>query len=157
MTSSKLTFAKTFLASRVASVSIFLGLFAAVQMSSFGISSIALADGPAVPAVAGAPVTSAAGPQQPNGILAFAPFVLMFGVLYFLVLRPQQKKLKEQQEMISALKAGDEVITASGILGKITGLTDKVVTVEVSDNVKVKMLKSQISQVLKGSIKDLQV
>ena len=92
---------------------------------------------------------------QQGGIMAFAPFVLMFGVLYFLILRPQQKKMKEQQNMLSALKHGDEILTNSGFLGKVTGITDKVVTVEVADNVRVKMLKSQISQVIKGSIKDL--
>jgi preprotein translocase subunit YajC len=57
--------------------------------------------------------------------------------------------------MITALKHGDEIVTNSGILGKVTGITDKVVTVEVADNVKVKMLKSQVSQVVKGSIKEL--
>ena len=95
------------------------------------------------------------GSQQPGGLMAFAPFVLMFGVLYFLVLRPQQKKMKEQQNMISSLKQGDEVVTASGLLGKLTGITDKVVTLEVADNVRLKVLKNQISQVVKGSIKDL--
>ena len=79
----------------------------------------------------------------------------MFGVIYFLMIRPQQKKMKEQQAMMSQLKQGDEVLTNSGILGKITGVTDKVVTVEVADNVRVKMLKSQVSQVIKGQIKDL--
>jgi preprotein translocase subunit YajC len=79
----------------------------------------------------------------------------MFGVMYFLVLRPQQKKLKEQQDLISALKQGDEIVTASGLLGKVTGLTEKVITVEIADDVRVKMLKSQVSQVIKGSIKDL--
>ena len=79
----------------------------------------------------------------------------MFGVLYFLVLRPQQKKIKEQQTMLSTLKHGDEIVTTSGILGKVTGITEKVVTVEVADNVRVKMMKSQVSQVVKGSVKDL--
>ena len=128
-------------------------LSSSVLLASFEISS-AWATDPAVPAgTATAPVAGAA--QQPGGLMAFAPFVLMFGVMYFLVLRPQQKKLKEQQQMITALKAGDEIVTNSGILGKITGLTDKVVTVEIADEVRVKILKSQISQVIKGSIKDL--
>jgi preprotein translocase subunit YajC len=93
--------------------------------------------------------------QGPGGIMALAPFLVMFGVMYFLVLRPQQKKLKEQQDLISALKQGDEIVTASGLLGKVTGLTEKVITVEIADDVRVKMLKSQVSQVIKGSIKDL--
>lgn len=78
------------------------------------------------------------------------PLLLMFGVMYFLMIRPQQKKMKQHQEMLKALSQGDEVVTASGILGKVAGLTEKIVTVEVANNVKIKFLKSQISQVLKG-------
>jgi preprotein translocase subunit YajC len=63
--------------------------------------------------------------------------------------------MKDQQQMLSSLKHGDDIITSSGMLGKVTGITEKVVTVEVADNVKVKMLKSQVSQVVKGSLKDL--
>ena len=137
-----------------------ISLFALNFSLVLGSSALAFADNlavPALPAGSALPVagTSGAGLQQPGGLMAFAPFVLMFGVLYFLILRPQQKKVKEQQEMLNALKHGDEVLTASGILGKVTGITEKVVTVEVADNVRVKMLKSQISQVVKGSIKDL--
>ncbi|MBI4924996.1 MAG: preprotein translocase subunit YajC [Bdellovibrio sp.] len=84
------------------------------------------------------------------------PFVLMFGVIYFLMIRPQQKKAKEQQSMISSMSQGDQVLTNSGILGKITGIADKFVTVEIADDVKIKMLKSQVAQVIKGqSIKEL--
>lgn len=87
--------------------------------------------------------------------MAFLPFILMFGVIYFLMIRPQQKKAKEQQSMLGALKHGDEVVTTSGLLGKVTGITDRVVTLEVADDVRVKMLKSQVAQVVKGSVKDL--
>jgi preprotein translocase subunit YajC len=112
----------------------------------------AWADPVAVPAGT-APVASAGFPgQQPGGLMAFAPFILMFAVLYLLVLRPQQKKVKEQQQMLSALKAGDDIITSSGMLGKITDVSEKVVTLEVADNVRVKMLKSQVSQVVKSSV-----
>lgn len=119
--------------------------------------SLALADGPAVPAgsnAAGAPAAGGAAPQ-PSFFSMMVPFIAMFAVVYFLMIRPQQKKLKEQQEMLGALKHGDEILTASGILGKVTGITDKVVTVEVADNVRVKMLKSQVSQVVKGQLKEL--
>jgi preprotein translocase subunit YajC len=116
---------------------------------------VAFADTPAVPAGSAAPEGAAQAAQQPGGFMAFVPFVLMFAVLYFLVLRPQQKKLKEQQAMLAALKHGDEVVTASGLLGKVTGITDKVVTLEVADDVRVKMLKNQVTQVIKGSVKDL--
>src|SRR4051794_35486791 len=111
--------------------------FVASLSLMIGLVSSALAEGPAIPA-GGAP-TGAQGssaPQQAGGIMQFMPFLLMFGVLYFLVLRPQQKKMKEQQAMINSLKHGDEVVTASGILGKVTGITDKVVTIEVADGVR---------------------
>jgi preprotein translocase subunit YajC len=120
-----------------------------------GSTSLVYAEGPAVPAGSSAPTSAPSAPQQPGGLMAFAPFILMFVVLYFLVLRPQQKKMKDQQNMLSSLKHGDDVITASGLLGKVTGITEKVVTLEVADNVRVKMLKSQVSQVVKGNIKDL--
>ena len=133
---------------------IMVGLVSMLWMAS------AFADGPAVPA--GSPAVAPAAPSgmqalmgQPNGMMNFLPFIAIFGVFYFMLIRPQQKKMKEQQTMISALKHGDEILTASGILGKITGITDKVLTVEIADNCKVKMLKSQVSQVITGSIKDL--
>jgi preprotein translocase subunit YajC len=112
----------------------------------------ALADGPAVPAGAGvAPGGAPAdGTPPPSGMMSLLPFAAMFGVIYFLMIRPQQKKLKEQQQMLAELKKGDEILTNSGILGTVSGITEKVVTVEVADNVRVKMLKSQVSQVIKG-------
>ena len=78
------------------------------------------------------------------------PFAAMFAVVYFLMIRPQQKKMKEQQSMLSQLKPGDEVVTTSGILGKITQLSDKIVTIEVADKVRIRVLRSQISQLAKG-------
>jgi preprotein translocase subunit YajC len=64
--------------------------------------------------------------------------------------------MKEHQSLLSNLKTGDEVITSAGILGTISGMSDKVVTLEVSKNVQLKVLKSQVNQVVKGPIKDLQ-
>lgn len=98
---------------------------------------------------------AAPAPQQPGFGAMLFPFALMFAVVYFLMIRPQQKRMKQQQEMLGGLKSGDEVVTTSGILGTVSGLTDKVVTIEVADNVRIKMLKSQIAQVVKGNIKDL--
>ncbi len=63
--------------------------------------------------------------------------------------------MKEQQSMLSALKHADEVVTSSGMLGTVKGITEKVVTLEIADDVKVKMLKSQISQVVKGKVQEL--
>ncbi len=113
----------------------------------------AWADNPVVPST-GLPAgtgTPVAPPQPGFGSMA-VPFLLMFGVIYFLMIRPQSKRMKQQQSMMEALKSGDEVITASGMLGKVTGITDKVVTLEVADQVRIKLLKSQVSQIVKGPI-----
>lgn len=80
----------------------------------------------------------------PSGFMQFIPFVLIFFVMYFLMIRPQSKKMKEEQEFLSKLTHGAEVVTKSGILGKITGITDKVVTLEVEGGAKMKVLKSHI-------------
>lgn len=116
---------------------------------------------PAQPAAAAAAQTTAttgtaAAPQQPSLFGMAMPFVIMLGIMYFLMIRPQQKKMKEHQAMMGALKAGDEVVTNSGILGTVAGMSEKVVTLEVAKNVQLKVLKSQVSQVIKGSINDIQ-
>src|SRR4051812_1446677 len=80
-------------------------------------------------------------PPQPGPLGMLMPFILMFGVIYFLIIRPQQKKMKEHQAQIEKVKYGDEVITNAGIFGKVTGITEKVITVEIADGVRVKMLK----------------
>ena len=122
-----------------------------------GSVSVAFADAPAAPAgmvPAGSPVSAPL--SQPISFMSQLPmFAGIFAVVYFLMIRPQQKKMKEQQDMLGGLKHGDDILTQSGILGKVTGITDKVVTVEVADNVRVKMMKSQVSQIIKGQIKDL--
>lgn len=118
-------------------------------LSLAGSASLVLADDPATPA-GGAAGGSVGASQPPGAFGMFVPMLAVFGVFYFLMIRPQQKKAKEQQEMLTALKHGDDVLTSSGILGKVAGITEKFVTIEVADNVKIKMLKSQVSQVVKG-------
>ena len=71
-------------------------------------------------------------------------FVALFAIMYFVLIRPQQKQAKEQQTMIAALKKGDDVITSSGILGKVFAVDDKVVTLEVGSGMKLRMLKSSV-------------
>ncbi len=85
---------------------------------------------------------AAAAPQ--GGLMGFVPLILIFVVFYFLLIRPQQKKAKDHQEFIANLKKGEEIITSGGIHGKITGITDAVVTVEIADNVKVKISRQYI-------------
>ena len=93
--------------------------------------------------------------QQPSIMGMLFPFILMFAVVYFLMIRPQQRRMKAQQDMLSKLQSGDEVITSSGILGTVAGMTDKVVTLEVARDVRIKILNSQVAQVVQGEIKDL--
>ena len=93
----------------------------------------------------------------PGQMLNFLPLVLVFVVFYFLLIRPQQKKAKEHQQMLSRLKRNDEVMTSGGIYGKVIALTDEVVTVEVAPNVRLRVHRPQISAVLtveKGSSKE---
>ena len=80
----------------------------------------------------------------PGGFMSFVPLILIFGVFYFLLIRPQQKKAKEQQAFLSNLKKGDAVVTQGGLHGVITGLTDTVVTLEIADNIRVKVARPYI-------------
>ena len=109
-----------------------------------------------IPGGPAAQMAGAQAPQQPSLMGMALPFLIMLGIMYFLMIRPQQKRMKEHQSLLSNLKTGDEVITSAGILGTISGMSDKVVTLEVSKNVQLKILKSQVNQVVKGPIKDLQ-
>ncbi|MBL7664341.1 MAG: preprotein translocase subunit YajC [Bacteriovoracaceae bacterium] len=81
---------------------------------------------------------------QPSTLTSLLPFVLIFFVFYFLMIRPQKKKFDQEQTMLKALQKGDEVFTKAGILGTIYGMTEKVVTLEVSEGVKMKVLRSQV-------------
>lgn len=71
-------------------------------------------------------------------------FGALFAIMYFVLIRPQQKQQKEQQAMLTALKKGDDVITSGGMLGKIYSVDEKVVTLEIARDVKVRMLKSSV-------------
>ena len=84
------------------------------------------------------------------------PLLLMFGIFYFLLIRPQQKKAKEHKAMIGALNKGDEIITNGGLLAKISDVDDNFMTCKISENVEVKIQRHAISTVLpKGTIKNL--
>ena len=79
-----------------------------------------------------------------SGSMNILFFGALFAIMYFVLIRPQQKQAKEQQTMIAALKKGDDVITSSGILGKVFAVDEKVITVEIARDVKVRMLKSSV-------------
>ena len=94
----------------------------------------------------------AAGPE--SSLLNFLPLVAMFVVLYFIMIRPQLKRQKEHKAMIEALAKGDEVVTAGGLLGKVTKLGDSTLHVELAQGVEVQLQRSAVVQVLpKGSLK----
>ena len=98
--------------------------------------------------------TAAGGPIE--SVMQFLPIILMFVVLYFLMIRPQQKKAKEHKALLEALGKGDEVVTQSGMVGRITKVSDDFVTVEIAANVEVQMQKPSIVVVLpKGTLKSL--
>ena len=79
----------------------------------------------------------------------FIPLLLIFGIMYFLLIRPQQKKMKEHQAMVSGLRRGDKVVTAGGMFGKVVKVHDEgEIEVEIADGVKVRMVQSTISQVI---------
>jgi len=82
-----------------------------------------------------------------GGFATFIPLILMLGIFYFILLRPQQQRAKKLKEMLSNIKKDDMVVTTGGIHGKITGLTDTIVTLEISQNpsVKIKLSRSQIA------------
>ncbi|MEM7076586.1 MAG: preprotein translocase subunit YajC [Pseudomonadota bacterium] len=79
----------------------------------------------------------------------FVPLILIFAIMWFLLIRPQQKKIKEHQAMVAALRKGDQVVTQGGMIGKVTRVKEAdEVEVEIAQNVKVRVVKSTISQVL---------
>ena len=95
-----------------------------------------------------APATGATDPLQ------FLPFIVIFVLFYFMLIRPQMKRAKEQKKMIEALQKGDEVITAGGLLGKITKVGEQYVSLEIADNVTIQVQKQTVQTLLpKGTIK----
>lgn len=85
-----------------------------------------------------------------QGIESLIPLLLIFAIMYFLLIRPQQKKLKEHQEMVAALRRGDQVVTQGGVIGKVTKVKDDAneIEVEIAQGVSVKVVRSTITSVL---------
>jgi len=98
----------------------------------------------------------AAGAAPTDTLLTFLPMVAIFVVFYFLLIRPQQKKAKDARAMLDSLEKGNEIVTAGGIVGRITKLSDQYATLEVAPNVEMTVQRGAISQLLpKGTIKSL--
>ncbi|HYY23901.1 MAG TPA: preprotein translocase subunit YajC [Candidatus Udaeobacter sp.] len=91
---------------------------------------------------------TAPGLGGPSPVMTILPFILIFVIMYFMVIRPQQKKSKDHQAMLNKLKKNDEVMTSGGIYGKVVALTDNVVTLEVAPNVRIRVHRPQISAVV---------
>jgi preprotein translocase subunit YajC len=102
-------------------------------------------------------LTTAAAAAQPSGTAAFFvqifPLLLIFVIFYVLMIRPQQKRVKEHQQQINAVKKGDEVITGGGIRGKVTKVTDDEAEVEIAQGIRVRVVKGTLSQVLTKNAK----
>ena len=95
--------------------------------------------------------------QQPGGgqgsqILSFLPIILIFIIFYFLLIRPQQKRAKEHRKLLENLKVGEYVLTSGGIYGKITGIRENIITLEISDKVRVKVSRGNIATVVKPDV-----
>jgi len=101
-----------------------------------------------------APAAAAAGSDMQSTLMSMLPLLLMFAVLYFVMIRPQMKKQKEHRSMVDALAKGDEIVTAGGLLGKVSKIGDAYLSVELASGVEVQMQRQAVVQVLpKGTLK----
>lgn len=93
---------------------------------------------------------AAGNPAGAGGLIAsFLPLILIFAIMWFLIIRPQQKKMRDLKAMVDSVRRGDQVLTSGGIIGKVTKVgEDNTIEVEIADGVKVKVVKSTISQVM---------
>lgn len=92
--------------------------------------------------------------QQPS-LAGFLPLIIIFVIFYFLMIRPQSKRMKDHKAMVAALAKGDEIVTNGGLLGKVVEVGDAFLTIEVADNVTLKIQRDMVSSLMpKGTIKD---
>ena len=105
----------------------------------------------------GSAFAQASGGAGDAGMLSFLPIILMFVVLYIFMIRPQMKRSKEQKQMIEALQKGDEVITAGGVVGRITKIGDAYVSLEIASDTEISVQRAAVQMLLpKGTIKSIQ-
>ena len=90
-----------------------------------------------------------AASQQPSMIASFMPLILIFIIFYFLLIRPQQKKAKEHKTLLESIKRGDKILTGGGIIGKVIKAEQTELTVEISNKVDIKILRSTVADVLR--------
>ncbi len=98
----------------------------------------------------------AAAAAQPSFLGAMWPLLVMIPLFYFMLIRPQMKRSREHRDMLAQLAKGDEVVTSGGLAGKVAGISEAYITVEIADNVQIKVQKQAIASVLpKGTLKSL--
>ena len=91
---------------------------------------------------------------QSGGWMSFLPLIVIFAVFYFMLIRPQMKRSKEHRQLVSQLGKGDEVVTNGGLLGRITDVSESFITLEIADNVQIKLQRQAVTNVMpKGTIK----
>jgi len=90
----------------------------------------------------------ATGSGGSGGFASFIPLILMFVIFYFLLIRPQQKKTKEHRQMVDNLKTGDRIITSGGLHGRVTGVSESALTVEIAEKVRVKVNRASVTALL---------
>jgi preprotein translocase subunit YajC len=91
------------------------------------------------------------GATTGNPLISFLPFVVIIGIFYFLIIRPQNKKRKETEKMLSALKKGDKIVTIGGLHGTVQSVRDTTVIIKADDNVKLEFLRSAVSSIVTAS------
>lgn len=95
--------------------------------------------------------TAQSGAPQ-GSFMSFVPLIVIFFIFYFLMIRPQKKKMEEEQKFLTNLQKGDEVFTKSGIIGTVYGITDKIITLEINDSTKIKVLKHYVGGLAKEAL-----
>lgn len=102
------------------------------------------------------PAYAAAAPAGMEQVMSFMPLVVIFIMFYFMLIRPQMKRAKEQKNMLGALQKGDEVVVTGGLVGKVTKVGDNYISLEVADNVVIQVQKAAVQSLLpKGTIKSI--
>ncbi|MGA2464073.1 MAG: preprotein translocase subunit YajC [Thermodesulfobacteriota bacterium] len=92
------------------------------------------------------------GGGQGSSFMTFLPIIFIFVIFYFLLIRPQQKRAKEHRTLLETIKTGEYVLTSGGIYGRITGIKDNIITLEISDKVRVKVNRGNIAGVVKPDV-----
>ncbi len=100
-------------------------------------------------AMGGAPAQ--AGAEAPNPIMQFIPLILIFVIFYFMLIRPQQKRMKEHKAMLDSVKRGDEVVTSGGLIGRVTEVKDDEISVEIAKDVKIRVRRDAIASINSNS------